>query len=218
MSCRTLRSRSGVPIWPRKYFETTMLVACCDHDFGISTSRCSNTTSPRSLPMTAERSSHSTSSNGSTPASVKNRGNVSPGAAFTFFARGLSLSTGIGACDVPLLSTVCWPAPAAFMAARSSICPQLPLLRRYRNKDKSSCSCVHESARQAFWISSAAGVRLLSGQKLGTLGSSPLNGLVARRGVNMRRTSPFVNTGSTRYCGSLLGRTQDVDSCVSLWT
>src|SRR5262245_26474814 len=24
MSCFTLRSRSGVPIWPRKYFETTM--------------------------------------------------------------------------------------------------------------------------------------------------------------------------------------------------
>ena len=67
ISCLTLRSRSGVPIWPRKYFETTMLVACCDQNFGISTSRCSNTTSPFSLPMTAERSSHSTSSNGSTP-------------------------------------------------------------------------------------------------------------------------------------------------------
>ena len=67
MSCLTLRSRSGVPIWPRKYFETTMLVACCDQKLGISTSRCSKTTSPRSLPMTAARSSHSTSSNGSTP-------------------------------------------------------------------------------------------------------------------------------------------------------
>ena len=32
ISCLTLRSRSGVPIWPRKYFETTMLVACCDQD------------------------------------------------------------------------------------------------------------------------------------------------------------------------------------------
>ena len=81
MSCLTLRSRSGVPICPRKYFETTMLVACCDQNFGISTSRCSKTTSPRSLPMTAARSSHSTSSNGSTPASVKKRGNVRPGAA-----------------------------------------------------------------------------------------------------------------------------------------
>src|ERR1700704_4417934 len=89
-SCRTLRSRSGVPIWPRKYFETTMLVACCDQNFGISTSRCSNTTSPRSLPITAERISHSTSSNGSTPASVKNRGKARPGGAEDFLTRGLS--------------------------------------------------------------------------------------------------------------------------------
>src|SRR5688500_74428 len=28
ISCLTLRSRSGVPSWPRKYFDTTMLVAC----------------------------------------------------------------------------------------------------------------------------------------------------------------------------------------------
>ena len=34
ISCLTLRSRSGVPICPRKYFETTMLVACCDQNFG----------------------------------------------------------------------------------------------------------------------------------------------------------------------------------------
>src|SRR5499427_20696 len=114
MSCLTLRSRSGEPSWPRKYFETTMLVACWDHDFGISTSRCSNTTSPFSLPITAERNSHSTSSNGSTPASVKNRGNVRPGAA-AFFARfSASPATGgIGTCEPPLLSTDCWPAPAA---------------------------------------------------------------------------------------------------------
>src|SRR5829696_906411 len=73
INCLTLCSRSGEPIWPRKYFETTMLVACCDQDFGISTSRCSKTTSPRSLPISAERISHSMSSNGSTPASVKKR-------------------------------------------------------------------------------------------------------------------------------------------------
>src|SRR5215471_5004437 len=132
MSCLTLRSRSGVPSCPRKYFDTTMLVACWDHDFGISTSRCSNTTSPPWAPMTAERSSHSTSSKGSTPASVKNRGNVRPVAA-AFFTR-FSVSApagGIGACEAPLLSTDCWLAPAACMAARSFICPQLPLLRRY---------------------------------------------------------------------------------------
>src|ERR1700704_6861978 len=113
-SCRTLRSRSGVPICPRKYFETTMLVACCDQDFGISTSRCSNTTSPRSLPMTAARSSHSISSNGSTPASVKKRGNVRPDGD-VFFARAFSVSPETdGRCGVPLLSTVCWLAPAAW--------------------------------------------------------------------------------------------------------
>src|SRR6266508_4671042 len=33
MSCLTLRSRPGVPSCPRKYFDTTMLVACCDHAF-----------------------------------------------------------------------------------------------------------------------------------------------------------------------------------------
>src|SRR5205814_2304826 len=86
ISCLTLCSRSGDPICPRKYFDTTMLVACCDQDLGISTSRCSNTSSPFSLPMSAARSSHSTSSNGSTPASVKNRGNVNPGAAAAAFA------------------------------------------------------------------------------------------------------------------------------------
>ena len=78
MSCRTECSRSGEPTWPRKYFETTMLVACCDQLFGISTLRCSNTTLPRSLPMTASRSSHSTSSNGSTPAVVKTRESPAP--------------------------------------------------------------------------------------------------------------------------------------------
>ncbi len=58
-----------------------MLVACCDHDFGNSTSRCSKTTSPFSLVITAERSSHSISSNGSTPSAsfVKYRSNSSPG-------------------------------------------------------------------------------------------------------------------------------------------
>src|ERR1041384_7907213 len=41
MSWRTLRSRCGVPSCPRKYFDTTTLVASCDHDFGTSTPRCS---------------------------------------------------------------------------------------------------------------------------------------------------------------------------------
>src|SRR5215831_12058195 len=42
-----------------------------------------------------------------------------------------------------------------------------------RNKDKCSRSCnTARSARQALWISSAAGDRLLSGHQQGTLGSS----------------------------------------------
>src|SRR5882672_10063740 len=114
MSCLTLCSRSGAPICPRKYFETTMFVACCDQDFGISTSRCSNTSSPRSLPITAERSSHSISSNGSTSASVKKRGNVRPGAAELVLLFTRDTSTLGGATDAPLLlSTTCCEALAA---------------------------------------------------------------------------------------------------------
>src|SRR6478735_11539376 len=79
MSCLTLRSRSGVPICPRKYLETTMLVACCDQKRGISTSRCSKTTWPFSFPMTADRVSHSTSSNGSMPSRLKKRSYSRPG-------------------------------------------------------------------------------------------------------------------------------------------
>ena len=80
ISCLTERSRSGVPIVPRKYLETTMLVACWDQKRGISTSRCSKTTEPFSLPITAERRSHSISSNGSIPSFVKKRSYSSPGA------------------------------------------------------------------------------------------------------------------------------------------
>ena len=46
ISCLTERSRVAEPTCPRKYFETTMLVACCDQGFGISTWRCSKTTCP----------------------------------------------------------------------------------------------------------------------------------------------------------------------------
>ncbi len=64
MSWRTECSRSGLPIVPRKYFDTTMFVAICDQDFGTSTLVCSKTTSPRSFVICAERVSHSTSSKG----------------------------------------------------------------------------------------------------------------------------------------------------------
>src|ERR1700730_17470748 len=78
ISCLTLRSRWGLPTWPRKYLLTTTLVAICDQALGISTSVCSKTTSPFSLVMVAVRSSHSTSSKGWTPGRVNRRGTVRP--------------------------------------------------------------------------------------------------------------------------------------------
>src|SRR5262245_53833211 len=81
ISCFTLDSRSEVPRWPRKYFDTTTLVASCDQPFGISQSRCSKISSPRSFVMVAERSSHSTSSKGCTPGRVKTRSSARPAAA-----------------------------------------------------------------------------------------------------------------------------------------
>src|SRR5258708_40256833 len=78
ITCLTLVSRRGVSSWPRKYLETTTLVAICDHDAGISQSFCSKTTSPFSLEITAERFSHCTSSKGCTPGLVKRRSMTSP--------------------------------------------------------------------------------------------------------------------------------------------
>jgi hypothetical protein len=69
--CLTERSRSGVPRVPRKYFCTTTLVAVCDQLLGNSTCRCSKNTLPSAPLITASRSSHSSSSNGSTPSRVK---------------------------------------------------------------------------------------------------------------------------------------------------
>ena len=47
-SCRTERSRSGVPSVPRKYFDATTFVASSDQVFGTSTSLCSKMTAPPS--------------------------------------------------------------------------------------------------------------------------------------------------------------------------
>jgi hypothetical protein len=58
----TLRSRSGEEIFPRKYFEATMLVAVWLHVAGASMPCCSNTGWPRSSLITAERSSQTSSS------------------------------------------------------------------------------------------------------------------------------------------------------------
>ena len=71
ISCLTEVSRCGVSSGPRKYFETTTLVAVCDQKSGISTSICSKTASPDSSVIVALRRAHATSSNGSTPGFVK---------------------------------------------------------------------------------------------------------------------------------------------------
>ena len=68
ISWRTLFSRAGESSSPRKYLFATMLVACCDQDFGTSTPSCRKTLSPPfSFSITAARVSHSIASNGSTP-------------------------------------------------------------------------------------------------------------------------------------------------------
>ena len=112
ISCFTLRSRSGVPTWPRKYFETTTLVASCDQLFGTSTSVCSNTISPRSLLIFAERSSHSTASKGSSPGRVKQRATLSPRGRRPSF---LPLSTARSSTRPPTWPVVSIsPPPASF--------------------------------------------------------------------------------------------------------
>ncbi len=62
MSPFTEASRSGVPTVPRKYLETTTLVAIWLQALGTSTPRCSNTLCPWASVITASRCSHSTAS------------------------------------------------------------------------------------------------------------------------------------------------------------
>ena len=59
---RTPVSRSGVPIWPWRYLEATMLVAVMDQSAGTSTSFCSKMILPLMSLMAAVRSSHWSSS------------------------------------------------------------------------------------------------------------------------------------------------------------
>ena len=53
MSCLTLRSRPGVPMWPRKYLLTTTLVASWLQKAGTSMSVCSKTVLPDSFLISA---------------------------------------------------------------------------------------------------------------------------------------------------------------------
>src|SRR4051812_37927150 len=104
--CLTDDSRSGEAIRPRKYFCATMLVAFCDHDFGNSTSACSN------LPTEAVRSSHSTVSNGSCPGVVNLRSMLSPVApVLAVTLRVLSVALRVSGMSAPRRSGVFVSAP-----------------------------------------------------------------------------------------------------------
>ena len=84
--CFTLVSRRDVPSGPRKYLLTTTFVAICDQNEGISTSFCSKTVSPFSLPIAAVRFSQVTSSNGWTPSRVNRRSTLIPPPSTSTFA------------------------------------------------------------------------------------------------------------------------------------
>src|SRR5437764_701555 len=88
MSCRTPVSRSGVPIFPCRYFEATMLVAVMDQSLGTSTFFCSKMGAPCASVISAVRSSHSTSSYGDTPALVKKSCHPEQGRALARFLQG----------------------------------------------------------------------------------------------------------------------------------
>src|ERR1700734_2959659 len=105
INCRTEVSRSGELGFPWKYFEATMFVAVCDHDFGTSTLSCRKITWPLSFPMIAGRRSHSTLSNGDTFPSVKRRWNSRPE------ARRVTCSVSDLPCKVILTSAISPSAP-----------------------------------------------------------------------------------------------------------
>src|SRR5215472_8260660 len=75
---RTPVSRSGVPTWPWRYLDATMLVAVMDQEEGVSTSFCSKMILPLKSWLMASRSSHVSSSKGLTPGLVKWRSNLRP--------------------------------------------------------------------------------------------------------------------------------------------
>ncbi len=116
-----------------------MLVACCDQNLGISTSRCSNTTLPFSLPMTAALVSHSTASNGSIPSRVNVLGNSRPGTVTTSAAPvdgPRTLSTDRADC-IPFLLVPARTLPR--VGARQSLCVHPP--HRATEVCSQRCAC-----------------------------------------------------------------------------
>ena len=187
-----------------------MLVACCDQDFGISTSRCSKTTSPRSLPMTAARSSHSTSSNGSTPGSVKKRGNVSPAAAAFFGAAASSVSTN-RRTDAVHRSR---PSAGRHRRPGRQRASFMFLLRSLRGSPGSN-------ARPRPAAGSGRHAVVDSGEPCRLSREAGKFSLQRRSRYGRQicaRPAGLSSSVTTRYCAFLLGQSQDVDACGKLCT
>jgi hypothetical protein len=120
--CLTERSRVGEASCPRKYFWATMFVAFCDHVAGNSTS------SWRNEPTAAVRDSHSTMSNGCTPACVNRRRTVraSP-------ERGSLVSVVCGVCSISKLLPPPRRRIAKIVGRRWFRAGRMERLRRSRN-------------------------------------------------------------------------------------
>ena len=225
MSCLTLRSRSGVPICPRKYFETTMLVACCDQKRGISTSRCSKTTCPFSLPMTADLTSHSTSSNGSIPSWLKNLTKSRPAAGADVAGRvvvsPLVVSTCGAAplCILPLRKRRARrPAPWSIDSEDLQIVAGSAHATRRSNSSSPEDTVRQASPRPVFRSKShACQLRCpgcaRAGKPRGSRGLADARGLIrAKAGTIMAPVYVVVKSRSTTYCVLFCSVAQDMDN------
>src|SRR3989338_2888425 len=164
MSDLTDRSRVGLPSAPRKYFDTTTLVAVCDHGFGISTSVCWKTISPRSLVIAEVLSSQVTSLYGWTPGVVKRRGTARPR-----LAGAAGVAEGFIGWAPEVLRV-----PAAVRARSDSAMrdnpPSCPVSPRRETRTSGQCSANHvpcgvAMSRQDLWSASSGkegGVRSVS--------------------------------------------------------
>ena len=189
ISCLTLRSRSGVPIWPRKYFETTTLVASCDQKLGISTSLCSKTTSPFSLPITADAE---------VPLDLVERID-------TFAAEEPDV---LETRDVPRLRH-----RSRSGRAGRSLAGRLVTARPH-SRAKSSASLHIPSANTDRHLPPGSAPKakiVMERRQTGDVrrAGKPWSPSVGWR-INMDPVYSFVKAGSTRYCDSFLGQTQDV--------
>src|SRR5262249_30520995 len=90
----------GSPWMPalRKYLETTMSVASCDHAAGISAPSILKTTEPSGFVIALRRRSQTTLSRGASPATVYRRSKVTP--FFFLFAEGRLLGEALGCVAV----------------------------------------------------------------------------------------------------------------------